>query len=246
MNVQQKTVSALVACMLAWAPMLYPAQGEVAPSSGNAPAPTRTAAPGEQPGAVAPTATAAPATQTLSVAETPAATGSRPPANAKGNQGRYVIGPLDVVVVKVWNQPQLSGAVNVGPDGMISLQLIGEVKADGLTALQLGDAIQARLKDCCLNNPQVDVTIGKINSKKYYVYGGVLKGGEFPLDEKITIMDALSLVGGFKDFAKPNKITITRGNQTFHFNYKDFIKGKNLDKNANIELQNGDRINVPE
>jgi protein involved in polysaccharide export with SLBB domain len=59
-------------------------------------------------------------------------------------------------------------------------------------------------------------------------------------------MDALSLVGGFKDFGKPDKIQIKRGDQTFKFNYKDFIKGKNSDKNLNIELQNGDRIIVPE
>ncbi|MGA2716933.1 MAG: polysaccharide biosynthesis/export family protein, partial [Bryobacteraceae bacterium] len=139
----------------------------------------------------------------------------------------------------------LSGPVDVRPDGILSMPLIGEVKADGLTAAQLKAAIEMRLNDF-LNNPEVDVQIAKVNSKRYFVYGGVFRPGEFPLVEATTIMDALSQVGGFKDFAKPAKITIQRGNQTFHFNYKDFSKGKNMDKNVNIEIENGDRIYVPE
>jgi polysaccharide export outer membrane protein len=167
-----------------------------------------------------------------------------PEAKTVESAKRYVIGPLDVLSVKVWNQPQLSGFVNVLPDGMISMPLIGEVKADGLTPRQLGDALKTRLSEF-LNNPEVDVQVTKVNSKRYFVYGGVLRPGEFPLVGVTTVMDALSMIGGFKDFAKPNKITIQRGAQTFHFNYKDFSKGKNMDKNANIELQNGDRIYVP-
>ena len=167
-----------------------------------------------------------------------------PEAKTVESAKRYVIGPLDVLSVKVWNQPQLSGFVNVLPDGMISMSLIGEVKAEGLSPRQLGDALKTRLSEF-LNNPEVDVQVTKVNSKRYFVYGGVLRPGEFPLVGTTTVMDALSMIGGFKDFAKPNKITIQRGTQTFHFNYKDFSKGKNMDKNVNIELQNGDRIYVP-
>ena len=178
----------------------------------------------------------------------PPAASAKPAAQATSEkseaQKRYVIGPLDVLVIKVWNQTQLSGAFDVGPDGMVSMSLIGEVKADGLTTTQLRDTIQAKLKDCCLNDPIVEVSIGKINSKRYFVYGEVLRPGPFPLIEKTTIMDALSEVG-FKEFANPKKITIQRGDQTFHFNYEDFRKGKNRDKNLNIELQNGDRVYVP-
>jgi polysaccharide export outer membrane protein len=166
-------------------------------------------------------------------------------ASPSASQKRYVIGPLDVLYVKVWNQPQLTGPVDVRPDGILSMSLIGEVKADGLTVAQLKEAIQIRLSDF-LNNPEVDVGVAKVNSKRYFVYGGVGRPGEFPLVESTTIMDALSQVGGFRDFAKQNKITIQRGTQTFHFNFKDFKNGKNLDKNVNIELQNGDRIFVPE
>lgn len=133
----------------------------------------------------------------------------------------YVIGPLDVLTIKIWNQPNLSGAVSVGPDGMLSMPLIGEVKAAGLTQKQLRDLITERLKECCVNNPEgeVDVAIGKINSKRYYVYGGVLRAGEFPLDRDMTVMDALSNVGGFKDFANKKKIYILRGTQRFNFNF---------------------------
>ncbi len=178
----------------------------------------------------------------------PAPAGKKPAAGATEAKKRYVIGPLDVLDIKVYGQNQISGPVAVGPDGTISLSLVGEIKADGLTQVQLREAIEERLKECCLNNPEgrVEVSVAKINSKKYYVYGGVLHGGEFQLVETTTIMDALSLVGGFKDFAKPNKIVIHRGDKTFNFNYKDFIKGRNMDKNVNIELENGDRIVVPE
>jgi polysaccharide export outer membrane protein len=151
-----------------------------------------------------------------------------------------------VLTIKIWNQPNLSGAVSVGPDGMLSMPLIGEVKAAGLTQKQLRDLITERLKECCVNNPEgeVDVAIGKINSKRYYVYGGVLRAGEFPLDRDMTVMDALSNVGGFKDFANKKKIYILRGTQRFNFNFNDVSKGKHLEEN--IPLENGDRIFVQE
>ena len=79
-----------------------------------------------------------------------------------------------------------------------------KLKADGLTAAQLKEAIQTRLNDF-LNNPEVDVQVVKVNSKRYFVYGGVFRPGEFPLIEKTTIMDALSNVGGFRDFANQRK-----------------------------------------
>lgn len=251
MKLSNRTVSPLVVCALLWGLPLCAGQSEAtSPVTSNIlPPPKDTPPPAEEP---APAAPAGKDKAAQSPAETAAATVAKvaaeqkaAPANGAGSQKRYVIGPLDVLYIKVWNQPQLSGPVDVRPDGMISMSLIGEVKADGLTAAQLKQTIQTRLNDF-LNNPEVDVQVAKVNSKRYFVYGGVGRPGEFPLVETTTIMDALSEVGGFKDFAKPNKITIQRGTQTFHFNYKDFIKGKNMDKNANIELQNGDRIFVPE
>jgi polysaccharide export outer membrane protein len=165
------------------------------------------------------------------------------PVKSGARASAYVIGPLDLLMVKVWNNPNLSGMVAVAPDGMVSLPLIGEVKADGLTAAQLKETLTQRLGEY-LNNPEVDATVAKINSKRYFVYGGVLRGGEFPLIQETTIMDALSGVGGFREFANTKKIYILRGNQKLNFNYKDVSKGKNTEQN--ILLQNGDRIFVPE
>lgn len=171
-----------------------------------------------------------------------------PPARKAGTPSAasksYIIGPNDVINVKVWNQAQISGIVDVHLDGTISVPLVGEIKADGLTQMQLKDVITRRLEEV-LTAPEVDVSVLKINSKHFRVYGGVQRPGEFPLAERVTVMDALSMTG-FKDFAKPNKIEIRRGTEKFMFNYKDFIKGKNMDKNTNLELQDGDTIIVPE
>lgn len=166
----------------------------------------------------------------------PAATGRR----------AYIIGPLDVINIKVWENPNLSGLVAVDSDGMLSLPLVGEIKADGLTQQELRDAITQRLKDCCVNNPEgrVDATVAKVNSKRYFIYGGVVHGGEFLLDRDTTVMDALALVGGFKDFANKKKIRIMRGTKEFDFNYEDVSRGKHLEEN--ILLENGDQIFVKE
>lgn len=224
------------------------AEGAPAPAAPVAqpPAATPAAPPGPAPAASA----AAPAQNQAAQADN-AGTGKKTAAGAKPAAGAtepkaYVIGPLDVLYIKVWKQPDLSGAINVGPDGMISMQLIGQIKADGLTANQLRDVITQKLKECCVNNPEgeVDVQVAKNNSKRYYVYGGVLKPGEFPLDRDTSVMDALSLVGDFKEFANKKKIRILRGAKTYYFNYIEVSKGKHMEQN--ILLENGDRIFVQE
>jgi polysaccharide export outer membrane protein len=166
-------------------------------------------------------------------------------ANASGKKP-YVIGPMDVLIVKVWNQVNLSGPVDVGPDGLISMSLIGQVRADGLTTRQLEEALTQRLKEF-LNSPEVNVTVAKVNSKRFFVYGEVGRPGEYPLVQQTTIMDALSNVGGFRDFANKKKIYVQRilpsgESKTFNFNYIDVSKGKHLEQN--IVLENGDRIFV--
>lgn len=224
------------------APVAKPTSGPVIQDE-NSPAP---AAPAPQ-AAAPPSATAQPTAPPAESAPKPAADNAAAPKPAAENGSKpYVIGPLDVLYVRVWNQPNLSGAVNVSPDGVISMQLIGEIKAAGLTAKQLRDIITQRLKECCVNNPEgeVDVQVAKNNSKFYYVYGGVGRPGEYPLDRDTSVMDAMSLVGGFRDFSNKKKIRILRGTQTFYFNYNEVSKGKHLDQN--ILLQNGDRIFVPE
>jgi polysaccharide export outer membrane protein len=172
-------------------------------------------------------------------------------AGAKPDNGHkpYVIGPLDVLQVKVWNNPNLSGPVAVDSDGFISMSLIGEIKADGLTQRQLKEKIAEGLRDFFNNNPEVDVTVLKVNSKRYFVYGGVGRQGEYPLVQETTVMDALSNTGGFKDFANKKKIRIQRmlpsgAVQEFQFNYDEVSKGKNMKQN--IVIENGDRIFVKE
>lgn len=218
------------------------AQTETASSPGTPPAAKE--APANPPQAPAPPVAAA--NDQLPPTGKPAAEGKSPTAQAAaspaGGKAPYVLGPLDVISVKVWNNPNLSSPLDVGSDGMISLPLIGQVKADGLTAQQLKEVLAGRLGEF-LNSPEVDVQVLKVNSKRFFVYGEVGHPGEFPLVEATTIMDALSQVGGFRDFANTKKIYVLRGAQKFNFNYKDVSKGKNLEQN--ILLQNGDRIFVP-
>jgi polysaccharide biosynthesis/export protein len=162
----------------------------------------------------------------------------------------YVIGALDVLSVKVWGQQNLTSMYAVAADGSISLPLIGDIAADGLTREQLKEAISKKLAECCFNNdPEVDVQVEKINSKRYFVYGGVGHAGEYPLIRPTTVMDAMSAVGGFGQFSNTKKIRIQRtlpsGQVTeLKFNYKEVSQGKNMEQN--ILIQNGDRIFVPE
>jgi polysaccharide export outer membrane protein len=168
-----------------------------------------------------------------------------PPAPDSSSAKPYVIGPLDVLDIKVWENQNLSGYSDVGPDGMISLPLIGQVKADGLTQAELTKVIRDRLaSSVTVCPPHVNVQVVRVNSKKFYIYGGVFRQGEFPLTTEMTVMDAFANCGGFKDFANLKKIYIMRGTKKFDFNYKDVSHGKNISQD--IKLQNGDRIFVPE
>jgi polysaccharide biosynthesis/export protein len=227
-----------------------PTAPETAPAAKDAPATaSSTQTPASAPATIAPEAAApntvapaAPATDQLPPAPKPAAD-AKAPANKAGVKAPYVIGALDVISVRVWNNPNLSSPLDVGPDGMISLPLVGQIKADGLTKEQLKEAIVGHLKEF-LNSPEVDVQVLKVNSKRYFVYGGVGRPGDYPLVQETTIMDALSNVGGFKEFSNKKKIYVLRGTQKFNFNYNDVSHGKNMEQN--ILLQNGDRVFVPE
>lgn len=156
----------------------------------------------------------------------------------------YVIGALDVLEIKVWNDQKLSGIFDVRPDGMISMPLIGEMKADGLTPAEMTEVVKGKLAATVMNDPEVNVQVARINSKKYSIFGGCARQGEFPLIGDTTVLDALVNCSGFKDFANPKKIYVLRGTAKLPFNYKDVSQGKHMEQN--IYLQNGDRIFVPE
>lgn len=159
----------------------------------------------------------------------------------------YVIGVDDVLGINVWKEQELSKSVAVRPDGMITLPLVGEIKAIGLTPNQLQDQITTALTKL-MSDPVVTVSVVSINSLSYNVMGQVNKPGYFPLTRPLTVLDALALSGGFRDFANKKKIYILRtapdGKQEkFKFNYKQVIKGRNMAQN--IELQPRDVVVVP-
>jgi polysaccharide export outer membrane protein len=155
----------------------------------------------------------------------------------------YVLGPLDVVEVKVWNDPKLSGIFDIGTDGTISFPLVGSIVANGLTAAELMGVIRDKLTAVIIE-PEVNVQVLRNNSKKYTILGGCGRTGEFPLVGEVTVLDALANCGGFKEFANLKKIYVLRGSKQLKFNYRDVIKGKNMDQN--VTLENGDRIVVPD
>lgn len=168
-----------------------------------------------------------------------AATGIRPDT--------YVIGAEDLLSIYVWKEPDMSKSVPVRPDGMISLPLIGEVKAAGYTPVQLQDVLADSMKKY-VSEPQVTVVVEKIASLSFNIVGQVGKPGYYPLTRRMTVLDAIALAGGFKDFAKTKKVYILRTSangteERIPFNYNEVIKGKNPQQN--IELQPRDTIVVP-
>jgi len=159
----------------------------------------------------------------------------------------YVIGAEDVINVFVWKEPDMSKTVPVRPDGMISLPLVGEVKAAGYTPVQLQGVLADSMKKY-VSEPQVTVVVEKVASLNFNIVGEVNKPGYFPLTRRMTVLDAIALAGGFKDFAKTTKIYVLRtaangSQERLPFNYKQVIKGQNPQQN--IELQPRDTVVVP-
>jgi polysaccharide export outer membrane protein len=154
----------------------------------------------------------------------------------------YRIGPEDILGVKVWREPELTGAVMVRPDGMISMPLIGELRAAGQTPDELSKTItDALLKH--MNRAEVFIAVQQVNSKKYYITGEVNRPGQYPMISQIDVLQALSAAGGLREYANKKKIVIVRGDQRLKFNYKEVIDGKNLKQN--VTLESGDHIIVP-
>jgi len=158
----------------------------------------------------------------------------------------YVIGPEDNLIVSVWREPEISRSVPVRPDGKISLALLNDVQAAGLTPMQLGSAIAEKLQKF-ISEPQVTVIVASINSQRIFVVGEVSRTGTYTLLPNMTVMDALSSAGGFTPFAKRTKIYILRKENgkvsSIPFNYKEAIKGRRPEQD--IALKPGDRIVVP-
>ena len=158
----------------------------------------------------------------------------------------YVIGPQDVLDISVWKENELTRTVPVRPDGKISMPLLNDVRAAGLTPNQLAAQITTSLKKF-VTDPQVTVIVTQINSQRVYILGEVTRTGAYPLLPDMTILQALSSAGGFTQFANRKKIYMFRmenGKQVkYPFDYKAVIDGKQ--SNENLVLKAGDTIVVP-
>jgi polysaccharide export outer membrane protein len=172
--------------------------------------------------------------------------GTSAPQVSPAQDAEYKIGAQDVLRIDVWKEPEISRTAPVRPDGRISLPLINDVQAAGLTAAQLAAVIADGLRKY-ITNPQVTVGVTEINSRRVYVTGEVTKPGAFALLPNMTVLQALSSSGGFSQFAKLKGIYVLRtedGKQVKHpFNYKEVVSGKKPE--LNILLQPGDVIVVP-
>lgn len=179
-------------------------------------------------------------------ANAPDTTNAPEKAAAPATAGGYVISPGDLLDVQVWQEPNVSKQVPVRPDGKISLPLLDDVQAAGLTATALTANLTERLKKF-ISDPQVTVIVTQVNSQRIYITGEVNRGGIVPLEPGMTVLQGLASAGGFTAFANVKKIYVLRkenGKQVkFPFNYKEAIKGK--DASQNILLQPGDTIVVP-
>src|SRR5208282_5263741 len=149
------------------------------------------------------------------------------PATPALTDPEYRIGPQDVVQIDVWKEAEITRTIPVRPDGKISLPLLNDVQAAGLTAMQLAGVIRDGLTKF-LNSPQVTVTVTQINSRRVYLTGEVSRSGSLPLLPNMTVLQALSSAGGFTQFARLKDIYILRtenGQQVkYPFNYRQVVK----------------------
>jgi polysaccharide export outer membrane protein len=172
-------------------------------------------------------------------------TSSQPPKPITGGSD-YFIAPDDVLIIDVWKEPEISRTVPVRRDGKISLPLLNDVQAAGLTPTQLGSEIVEKLRATVVH-PQVTVIVAQMSSLRIYVLGQVTRAGAYPLVPDMTVMQALSIAGGFTPYANMKKINVMRkengADKIFAVNYKEVVRGRKAEQN--IHLKAGDTIVVP-
>ena len=169
-----------------------------------------------------------------------------PAPEAKSVAGpEYIIGADDALHISVWKEPDLTATLPVRPDGKISMPLLNDVQAAGLTPMQLADALTVRLKKY-VADPRVTVVVTQINSKRVYLVGEVLHPGPIPMLPNMTVLQALASAG-FTQFANTKGIYVLRTEngrqQKMPVNYRQLIKGDSVDQN--VMLKPGDTIVVP-
>lgn len=158
----------------------------------------------------------------------------------------YAVKPGDTLMISVWKEPELQGAVLVTPDGAFTFPLVGSVDARGKTVTDLQQIVTERLQKF-ISDPVVTVSVQDIRGNKIYVIGQVDRPGEFIVNPRVDVMQALSMAGGTTAFADLSKIIVLRRSgaeqNVLHFDYTDVVKGRSLEQN--VELVAGDVVVVP-
>ena len=171
---------------------------------------------------------------------------SNNPSIAEPQSSPYLIGPDDILHIFVWNEEGLTQDTTVLPDGKLTFPLVGEIQAEGRTVMELKDAITQRLQDY-VTAPEVTVVVREIHSRRIYAMGKLTTPGPYPLVAGMTVVQALSIAGGFAEWADEKNILVIRreGEKEIQhkFNYREYISGKNLKQN--ILLKPNDTIVVP-
>ena len=175
-----------------------------------------------------------------------AVTPTEPKPDPKSQEGDYRIGPEDLLDISVWNNPPLNRTAPVRPDGMISLPLLNDVQAAGLTPMQLRELLTKRLTEY-MPNPEVSVIVREVNRFKVSVLGEVRKPGRFDFKSKATVLDAIALAGGLSDYAARSRIVIIRQQDNgptkrIPVNYNKIVSASSDD---DFFLQPGDVVVVP-
>ncbi len=159
----------------------------------------------------------------------------------------YLLGPEDIIEVLVWKNPDISRVVTIRPDGKVSLPLIGDVKAAGLNTVNLAQEITEQLKQFYKEPASVTVIVQQVNSYVIYIAGEVRNPGKFVVKSSTTFVQAITLAGGFTEFASPNKVILLRKSaeeqkeMLFKIKYRDILSGQQ----NNIMLKPNDNIIVP-
>lgn len=176
------------------------------------------------------------------------------PGSAAGDKSllivtpEYIIGPEDILEITVWKNTDLSKQVQVRPDGRISLPLLGDISAVGKTPTQLTEEISVGLR-AYMENPTISIMVKEVQSYQIYVLGEVNKPGKYPLKSKTTLLQGITVAGGFTPLAARNKIVVFRftadgeGQTKLKASYDDIVVRDG--SSQNIELKPGDQIVVP-
>jgi polysaccharide biosynthesis/export protein len=219
-------------------------------TSGQQTPPTTTPAPQQTQPAPQPQAPAKPAPQ--GSAKPPQGPGTNTAAASTAvpsvpTPADYIIGPDDVLAILFWREKDLSvDGVVVRPDGKITLPLVNDIQAAGLTTDQLREQVR-QAANRFVTDPSVTIAVKQINSRKVFVTGSVNRPGPYPLNDALTVLQMLALAGGVTEFANDKEILIMRiesgQTRSYKFNYRDVRKGKNLQQN--IVLRPGDTVVVP-